>query len=844
MTHARGGALAPGGALPGLLLTLLMSLSVVGIVGNAMATAVEPQSSGTRPQLTDTQALDFTVTKYLAQAGTLTGANGAGLVIDNWVPPAVGDVNNFVPTFSVAADGSGSHTTLQAAIDAVPPANASSHRVYIRLQPGTYREMVCVKDKAPITLYSSAADASQVVIVNGNYNGKAKAANVDTANPCNPNLSGTTFGTSGSASVAIYSHDFHAKNISFANDAMQRVVSGVGYPAGASGAGGAQAVALITQGDKLVFENVRVLGHQDSLYVKTLSTSTVARAYFKNSFIQGDVDFIFGRGVLVLDACTIHSLGTRLPVGQATAILAPSTTAHNNYGILVNAGRFTSDTAASVATTYLGRAWDEGVATGTYAANSVPNGQLLVRNSTLGKHIRTQEPWATSTSSRVYSDTGNRFAEYRNQLASKTPDSSDLAPAASRASDAELTTAKLSTQVLANTDGWAAAEKGTRGGADATPEHVFDVHHRAELVAALQRSGATPKIIRLHGRIDLSVDDANRPLVAADYRDPAFDQEAYLQAYAPAVWGKKPLTGPLEEARLRSAANQAARVVVRVPSNTTLIGVGSDARLAHGMLLLDKVDNVILRNVHFSDAYDYFPAWDPMDNANGEWNAEFDNVSLRGATHVWVDHCSFSDGDRPDHTAGTALGRPMQHHDGLLDITQQSNFVTVSYNHFKAHDKTSLIGASDNQTRDADKLKVTFHHNLWEHTKTRSPRVRYGQVHVYNNLYLAATGIPYAHHYSMGVGVQSRIFSENNVWETDSSITASTLTKLWKGSAFFDRGSLLNGQPVDLVSRLRAANPGATLGNDVGWSPTLHGTVEASADVAKTVRASAGAGHL
>jgi len=402
----------------------------------------------------------------------------------------------------------------------------------------------------------------------------------------------------------------------------------------------------------------------------------------------------------------------------------------------------------------------------------------------------------------------------------------------------------ISRQVLASQDGWAAAEGGTRGGADAAPEQVFEVSNRAELVAALQRSGNLPKIIRLHGRIDLSVDEANRPLGEADYRDPAFDFEQYLQTYAPAVWGKKPLTGPLEEARQRSVARQAARVIIRIPSNTTLLGVGPDALLEHGMLLLSKVDNIILRNIHFSDAYDHFPAWDPQDNARGEWNSEYDAVSLRGATHVWVDHCSFSDGERPDHSASTALGRRMQHHDGLLDITQQSNYVTVSYNHFKEHDKTNLVGASDSQEADTGKLKVTFHHNLWEHTKERTPRVRYGQVHLYNNLYVAATGVAYAHSYSIGVGAQSHIYSENNVWQTGPDISLKSLVKLHKGDAFFDRGSLYNGQRVDLLGSVRSANPTATVSADVGWQPIWHGSVDASADVAAMVRASAGAGRL
>ena len=407
----------------------------------------------------------------------------------------------------------------------------------------------------------------------------------------------------------------------------------------------------------------------------------------------------------------------------------------------------------------------------------------------------------------------------------------------------------ISREALAENDGWAAADSGTWGGADAKPEHVYEVRNRAELVAALALGRAeggpssSPKIVKVHGTIDLSVDDANRPLGFDDYRDPAFDFEAYLKAYDPAVWGKKPLEGPLEEARKRSGRRQAERVVVRVPSNTTLVGVGSDARIVHGMLLLEKVENIILRNIAFEDAYDHFPQWDPKDNASGEWNSEYDNVSLRGAANVWVDHCTFSDGRRPDHTARTALGRPMQHHDGLLDITHQSNHVTVSWNHFKDHDKTSLVGGSDSQKADDGKLKVTFHHNLWERTRERAPRVRYGEVHVYNNLYrVGAT--PAGHGYSIGVGVSSKVFSENNVFVTPPEVGAAALVKLWKGNAFFDRGSLHNGQPVDLLAALRGANPGAAVAGDVGWQPRFHTAIDAAGDVAAKVGASAGAGRL
>ena len=393
--------------------------------------AAAPASTASRPQFSDAQALDYTVAKYLAQAGTLTGPDGEGLTTDNWLPPAIGDVAGFTPTFTVAADGSGTHTTVQAAIDAVPAASASSTRAYILVKPGTYREVVCAIDKAPFTLYGTSADASEVVIVNGNYNGKAKTANVDSGNPCFPNIDGATYGTGGSATVAIYSNEFQAKNVSFANDAMAGVTHGAGYPAGASRSGGAQAVALMTLGDKLVFENVRVLGNQDTLLVRSklgtkdsplvtsVSVNSVMRAYFKASYVEGDTDFIFGDGVMVFDQCRIHFLSTRLLTElPVTTMFAPSTMPNNRYGMLVNASQLTADAGAVANTIYFGRSWDEGVPKGTYVAGTSPNGQALVRNSTLGSHIRTLDPWGNSTSGRAFSAEGNRFAEYGNTQAS------------------------------------------------------------------------------------------------------------------------------------------------------------------------------------------------------------------------------------------------------------------------------------------------------------------------------------------------------------------------------------------------------------------------------------------
>ncbi len=357
--------------------------------------------------------------------------------------------------------------------------------------------------------------------------------------------------------------------------------------------------------------------------------------------------------------------------------------------------------------------------------------------------------------------------------------------------------------------GWAAVGQ-TTGGAGARPEHVFDVRDRAGLDAAL-KLGDTPKIIRVHTLIDLG------PGGVESFRDPAFSFDAFDRAYDPATWGRADPAGPLEEARERSAKRQAAAIVVRVPSNTTLIGAAPGAGFQHGTLLLDKVENVIVRDLDLSDAYDHFPAWEPRDNGHGEWNSEYDPLSITGARRVWVDHCSLSDGKRPDHLEPVRLGRRVQHHDGLLDITHGGDLITVSWCRFSSHDKTMLIGGDEKHTEDIGKLRVTLHHNHFHGCKERTPRVRYGRVHVACNLFSADRAEDFG--YSLGIGYQSQIVSEFNHWQLPPGVPAGQLIRRLKGSALADRGSRLNGRPVDLVAAWNAARPTDTLAADAGWRP-------------------------
>jgi len=257
-------------------------------------------------------------------------------------------------------------------------------------------------------------------------------------------------------------------------------------------------------------------------------------------------------------------------------------------------------------------------------------------------------------------------------------------------------------------DGWASTTTGTTGGAKADAAHVRTVSDRQQLVAALaDPTDGAAKTVYIKGTIDGNVDDANKPMRCEDYATAGYTLDAYLKAYDPATFGRtKRPSGAPEEARAASQKKQAARVQLKVSPNTTIVGVDG-ARLVGVNLVVDQVDNVIIRNLTFVDAYDCFPQWDPTDGSQGNWNSQYDNISLYSATHVWIDHNAFGDGDHPDTKQPSYFARPYQIHDGQLDIAKASDLVTVSWNRFADHDKVMLIGSSDTATADAGKLNAT-----------------------------------------------------------------------------------------------------------------------------------------
>ena len=371
------------------------------LLGMLMLSLLSPSwASPERPQMDDASAAQHRIEDYLGdwQPAPLTAA----------------EVSSWQADFVVASDGSGTHRTVQAALDALPARPVNGRRHYIRISPGVYREQICVKAKAPFTLYGEASDAAAVLIVQGHYSAELRSPAGEGANPCVSASASAQVGTAGSASVAIFSHDVQLAFLSIANDAMDGVREGVGYPPAAGEGGGAQAVALMTEGDRLQFEHIRLLGHQDTFYVR-LGALAQARVLLRQSLVAGDVDFIFGDATLVMDDSRVLSRAGRRTPGQGGIVFAPSTAPAQAYGFLVTGSRLLGEAGLAPGTVSLGRAWDAGVPKGDWVAGQSPNGQLLVRDSTLGPHIG---PWAASTSRRPPSVSGeqaHRLSEYRNR---------------------------------------------------------------------------------------------------------------------------------------------------------------------------------------------------------------------------------------------------------------------------------------------------------------------------------------------------------------------------------------------------------------------------------------------
>lgn len=214
--------------------------------------------------------------------------------------------------FIVAQDGSGDFTSVQDAIDAVP--GLRGNRTYIFIRSGTYKEkLILPSTKTNVTFIGEGVE--NTILTFDDYASRK-------------NRFGENIGTSGSASFFIYGEGFEARNITFENSAG---------PVG-------QAVAVRIDGDRVKFENCRFLGNQDTLYPH----GQKSRQYYKNCYIEGTVDFIFGWSTAVFDSCRIYCK-------RDGYITAASTEENQDFGFVFRGCTIYGSAPGN--SVYLGRPW-------------------------------------------------------------------------------------------------------------------------------------------------------------------------------------------------------------------------------------------------------------------------------------------------------------------------------------------------------------------------------------------------------------------------------------------------------------------------------------------------------
>lgn len=298
-------------------------------------------------------------------------------------------------SFTVAADGSGNYTTIQAAIA------ASSADGVITIKAGTYHGQVQIPaSKSGITLQGATGTSADVIITGGTPQ--------------------STAGPAGSATVYNLARNSTIKGLTMQNT----------YGAGS------QALAVYAAGDRQVYRNVQMKGYQDTFLSWGGTGASQVRQYVYKSYISGAVDFIYGNGAVVIDSSTIESLniGSSANNGYVTAA---ATDDSNTYGFLIT--RSVLKSSAPAQTVALGRCWHAG-----NASDAI--GQVLVRDSTIGSHIRQSGAWQDMSG---WSWKTCRFNEYNNTGAGRTNGTTDR-PQMSAATAAGYTAAKY----LAGSDGW------------------------------------------------------------------------------------------------------------------------------------------------------------------------------------------------------------------------------------------------------------------------------------------------------------------------------------------------------------------------------------------------------
>lgn len=188
--------------------------------------------------------------------------------------------------------------------------------------------------------------------------------------------------------------------------------------------------------------------------------------------------------------------------------------------------------------------------------------------------------------------------------------------------------------------------------------------------------------------------------------------------------------------------------------NVTFEGIGPDATIYGWGIGTNGSSNVVIRNLNFDQWFN-------------------DAIELHGggagqrASQLWVHNNTFHYGQNLHLNLGQDIDNARA--DGSTDITNHARYYTASFNHYIEGGKVFLVGGGIGSM---SAHYGTFHHNWFERTQERTPRIRHGRVHIFNNLYEDIQGHPYHdvlndRHtgYGIGAGHDATIWAEGNIFE-------------------------------------------------------------------------------
>ena len=262
-----------------------------------------------------------------------------------------------------------------------------------------------------------------------------------------------------------------------------------------------------------------------------------------------------------------------------------------------------------------------------------------------------------------------------------------------------------------------------------------------------------------------------------------------------------------------------------IASNKTIIGEGESAEITKTTLTIDDGRNIIIRNIRLHHS------------AKGN-----DVITIIGGKNIWIDHCDIHNeigdlnGDGKVDTKGDIEGGDVDWYDGLIDMTESSANITISWNNIHDSFKAMLVGKSDSD--DSDR-KVTFHHNHFYNLWERVPSYRGGTGHIFNNYYSDID------HSAVNSRKKAKLRIEGNVFENVGSGEEDAKTDFAWGpiGAYYSKTTGCWDVEDNIFTDCKGNQPTTST---CSFTPpyTYAGHLQPSSEVRETVLARAGVGKL